>query len=165
MELYFLRHAIAADPDGSKYRSDAERPLTGEGVEKMTRAARGFKKAGIGFDRIVSSPYVRARHTAEITAKELAFQGKIAFSDALKPESDFKSFGKLLQSFEDGEKVLFVGHQPSISTFVSILFTGRPDASIDFKKGALCRVDLDRTDPPGGSLKWFLPSKFAQKLD
>ncbi len=165
MELYFLRHAIAADPDSSKYRLDAERPLTGEGIEKMGRTARGFKKAGITFHRIVSSPYLRARHTAEITAKELDFDGKIAYADALKPEADFKNFSKLLQSFKDDEKVLLVGHQPSIGSFVSCLCAGRPDASIDFKKGALCRVDLYRTDPPAGALKWFMPPKFAQKID
>jgi phosphohistidine phosphatase len=164
MELYFLRHAIAAEPGSAKFRNDSERPLTPEGVEKFEKAAKGIRKAGLTFHRIVSSPYVRARQTAEIVAKEIGFEGKVAFSDAMTPEADFRALAKLVAEFGDAEDVLLVGHQPSIGRFVSQLIAARPDASIDFKKGALCRVELLQKDPAVGVLKGFFSPKFLQKL-
>lgn len=164
MELYFLRHAIAAGLDGAKFKSDSERPLTEEGIDKMEKAAKGMREAGFMFHRIVSSPYVRARQTAEIAAEALGFGGKIIYSDALIPEADFKSLSRLIASFGDAEEVLLVGHQPSIGRFVSQLIVGRPDASIDFKKGALCCVELLQKDPAAGVLKSFFSPKYLQKL-
>jgi phosphohistidine phosphatase len=161
MELHFLRHAIAADP--AKYRDDAERPLTSEGVQKMEKAAKGIA-AEFSFDRVVSSPYVRARQTAEIVMKAAGFEGKLQLSDAMTPDGDFKALARLAATFGDDESVLLVGHQPSISRFVSELVAGRPDASIDFKKGALCRVELLQKDPFSGVLKAFLSPKYLQSM-
>ena len=41
MELYFLRHGVAADA-GPAGTGDAGRPLTKEGVTKMKAEARGL---------------------------------------------------------------------------------------------------------------------------
>ena len=46
-------------------------PLTKEGEEKMLDVARGMKKLEIEFDILLTSPYVRARRTAEIVAQGL----------------------------------------------------------------------------------------------
>lgn len=161
MELHFLRHAIAADP--SKHRDDAARPLTDEGVEKMEKAAKGIR-SGFSFDRVVSSPYVRARQTAEIVMKAVGFEGKLQLSEAMTPDGDFKALARLVSTFGDAESVLLVGHQPSISRFVSQLVAGRPDAAIDFKKGALCRLEVLQKDPLSGVLKAFLPPKCLQEM-
>ena len=39
MELYCLRHGVAADPDAEGFLNDAERALTAEGKRKMRAVA------------------------------------------------------------------------------------------------------------------------------
>src|SRR5688572_18228018 len=124
MELYFLRHAIAAERAEAGVAGDAERPLTTEGIQKMKKAAQGMKKLELRIDSIISSPYIRARHTAELAAAGLEFSKKIIFSDALTPEASFKDFLKLIKSHEPDDRLLLVGHQPTISDFVGELVTG-----------------------------------------
>ena len=69
MELYFLRHGIAADA-GPAGTGDAGRPLTKEGVTKMEAEARGLRRLKVKSDTLLYSPLVRARQTAEIVARE-----------------------------------------------------------------------------------------------
>ncbi|OIO37127.1 MAG: phosphohistidine phosphatase SixA [Candidatus Omnitrophica bacterium CG1_02_46_14] len=161
MELYFLRHALAMEPGTGGFSHDSERPLTPEGVEKMKKTAQGMRSLEITLDHIVASPYVRARQTAEIVAEGLKFNEKIRLSDALTPNADFKSFLKLLNEFTADQKILFVGHRPSIGEFVSRLTVGQSSETVDFKPGGLCRVKIPDVYGPEslGMLKWFLTPK------
>ena len=68
MNLYIIRHAIAVNEGTDGYESDSERPLTDKGRKKMREIAKGLRNLGVEFDLILSSPYVRARETAEILA-------------------------------------------------------------------------------------------------
>lgn len=161
MELYFLRHAIAAEPGTVPVSHDSERPLTEEGIEKMKEAVKGMQRLELSFDAIVSSPYIRASETAEIAAKGLRFKGKIAHSAALIPNAEFKEFFKLIKEFKPENKVLLVGHLPSIGEFISNLISGKNSVSMDYKKGGMCRVDMPGFIAPGvtGQLMWFLTPK------
>ena len=67
MTLYLLRHAIAVDEEDFT-GEDSDRPLTEEGRRKMEKVARGMKNLGVHFDALISSPFVRARETAEIVS-------------------------------------------------------------------------------------------------
>ena len=97
MELYFLRHAIAAEMGTLQVTDDSQRPLIPEGVKKMKKGAEGMVRMGLSFDVILSSPYVRARQTAEIAAEALGHKPKIKFTNALTPEASFKELEKLLK--------------------------------------------------------------------
>ena len=46
--------------------SNVEIDLNDEGVKQAEETAEGFRRAGLKFDRVYSSPYRRALHTAEI---------------------------------------------------------------------------------------------------
>ena len=70
VEVYFLRHGEttwnrAKILQGSIPYTD----LTRRGEQMAEATARGMAAAGIAFDRIYTSPYRRARHTAEIIAR------------------------------------------------------------------------------------------------
>ena len=60
IELYFLRHAHAGDPEAWT-GDDAARPLSDKGEKQAERL--GAFLAGVGFkpDAIISSPKLRAR--------------------------------------------------------------------------------------------------------
>jgi len=157
MELYFLRHGIAADRSHQGVGSDAERPLTEEGIEKLKKSLVGMKRLDVVPDRIVSSPYVRALQTARIVAEGLGFEAKIDVSEALVPEAELEDFWKILARAPAESRWLFVGHEPSISDFIGQLIASGKSARVDMKKGGLARVD---GGPDGGrflgTLEWLL---------
>ena len=69
MEIYFLRHGETAWNREKRIQgSSSWIDLTDEGVRLAEAAGRGMLAQGISFDRIYTSPYRRARHTAEIIA-------------------------------------------------------------------------------------------------
>jgi phosphohistidine phosphatase SixA len=51
MELYLLRHGIAAEK-GANYPIDSERPLTKKGRKELRQVARGMCVLGLKFDLI-----------------------------------------------------------------------------------------------------------------
>src|SRR5690349_2561607 len=118
MELYFLRHAIAADagPDGM---GDAARPLTKEGIAKMQAGARGMRRLGVKPDALLSSPLARARETAAIVARELELEMHLA--DELAPGCDAAQLFALLGEHRAAERVMLVGHEPDFSSLIGAL--------------------------------------------
>ena len=75
MQLYIVRHGIAIEREDPKCPPDPERYLTEEGVEKTKQGAKGLVALGVTGDLFLTSPYVRAAQTAEISA-ELAGAAK-----------------------------------------------------------------------------------------
>jgi phosphohistidine phosphatase SixA len=56
-----------------------------------------------------------------------------------------------------------VGHEPGVGELAARLVGSRHP--IEFKKGAVCRIDLDELPPNGpGDLRWLLPPKILRAL-
>jgi phosphohistidine phosphatase len=162
MNIYFLRHAIAV-PRGTRGVKDENRPLTKEGIRKMKEIAAGMRQLQLKFDRLVTSPLLRARETADIVAD--AFGQEVEIWKSLDPSEDPRQLVAALRKLKD-EDVLLVGHEPHLSQFISVLISGGPDVQIDFKKGGLCKVSSD--DPVYGrcgTLHWLLAPSQLRKLD
>src|SRR5262249_3417512 len=85
MNLYLLRHGLAAELSTAGLSKDSERPLTPKGSRKLKKIAAGMKALELKFDLILSSPYVRARQTAELIAESLHAGKKIEFTATLTP--------------------------------------------------------------------------------
>ena len=90
MNLYIVRHGPAEPRDQYARGSDAQRPLTAAGKHKTSRAAQGLSAAGCRPDRIISSPLVRAKQTAEIIASALGGDISVEFSELLAPGAPTK---------------------------------------------------------------------------
>ena len=144
MNLYLLRHGIAIEPGIAGNKLDSERSLTVKGEGSLREAARAMKELGLSFDLILSSPYLRAKQTAEIIAKNLKWREKPAFSDNLIPAGNPRLLIQQLNQFRpEPESVLIVGHEPYLSRFISRLTTGNTGAAIDLKKGGLCKLESE----------------------
>jgi phosphohistidine phosphatase len=142
MNLHILRHGIAVDPGTPGYETDSERPLIPKGERRLRAAAAAMKKLGLSFDLILSSPFARARQTAEIVAGELKLKKRLEFSDELAPGGNFKALIQKLNGLEPTpENVLLVGHEPCLSRLISLLVSGDADAAIEMKKGGLCKLE------------------------
>jgi len=144
MNLYLLRHGIAVDPSKSGGGRDAERPLLPKGRRRLRQIARAMGALKIRFDLILSSPYVRARQTAEIVAKSLKRRKQLKFSDELIPGGNPKLLIQQLNDLQPGpENVLLVGHEPYLSKLIALLASGNTGMAIDLKKGSLCKLEVE----------------------
>jgi phosphohistidine phosphatase len=159
MELYFLRHGIAADV-GPAGTGDAGRPLTNEGIAKMQAQARGMRRLGLRLDALLSSPLVRARETAAIVARELGLELQLA--GELAPGCDMTLLFALLGEHRAAERVMLVGHEPDFSSLIGALTGG---SQILMKKGGLGRVDIEQLEPGSGTLVWLLPPRVLRKAE
>jgi len=161
MDLYFLRHGIAVDQGTAGYRKDSERPLTDKGEAKTWQTAKALGALEVSFDLVLSSPYVRARQTAEIIAQALKLKKKLQLIDTLKPGGDSRVLVRVLTGLASApESVLLVGHEPDLSQLVSLLVSGDKGMGLVFKKGGLCKVGTDGLKHGQcGALEWLLTPK------
>jgi phosphohistidine phosphatase len=157
MDLYIIRHAIAVDEATSDYE-DSERPLTDKGRKKMRLIAKSLRSLGVEFDLILSSPYVRARETAEILADVFKMRDRIVFSDNLIPLQSPEPLISEINEKHQVESLALVGHEPHLSSLVGQLVSESSKIEITLKKGGVCYLtadDLHHHDHPA-TLEWLL---------
>jgi phosphohistidine phosphatase len=158
MHLYIIRHAIAVDEGSSEYESDAERPLTDKGQKKMRQVAKGLRSLGVEFDLILSSPYTRARQTAEILAAVFKKQQKILLSDNLLPMADPELLIAEINEIHPVDGLAVVGHEPYLSTLVGALIAETSKLDFTLKKGGVCYLSADdlHHHDHRATLEWLL---------
>jgi len=159
MELYFLRHGIAADA-GPAGMGDAGRPLTKEGIAKTRAGARAMHRLGLRLDALLSSPLVRARETAAIVARELGLE--LQLDEKLAPGCDIAQLFALLGEHRAAERVMLVGHEPDFSSLIGALTGG---SHVLMKKGGLARVDIEQLEQSAGALVWLLPPRVLRETE
>ena len=161
MNLYILRHGIATEPNTQGLAKDADRPLTPEGKRKLWQIAEAMAALELGFDLVLSSPYVRARQTAEIIVEALKARKRLEFSDSLTPGGSTKKLVDLLNHLQPPpESVLLVGHEPYLSGLISLLVSGDASLAVVMKKGGLCKLSTDSlTHGRCAALEWLLTPK------
>ena len=60
-------------------------------------------------------------------------------------------------------RIALVGHEPGIGELAARLIGSRHP--IEFKKGAICRIDVEEVPPSGpGALRWLLTPKILLAL-
>jgi phosphohistidine phosphatase SixA len=60
-------------------------------------------------------------------------------------------------------RIGLVGHEPNIGVLTARLIGAR--TPIEFKKGAIARIDFDVFPPKGsGQLQWFVTPKMLRKI-
>src|SRR5262249_28287024 len=152
-----------AEERGERWPDDTKRPLTADGMAKMKKAARGLAKLGVAVDIILSSPLVRARQTAEILAAGLDTTPPIVNIDSLAPAAAYVTLVADLEKHARKTRIALVGHERGIGELAARLIGSRHP--IEFKKGAVCRIDVDEIPPTGpADLRWLVPSKVLRSI-
>ena len=142
MNLFLLRHGLAAERNIPGFQRDSDRPLTPEGRKKTAGLAAGLKHLHLSFDLIITSPYVRARQTAEVVAQILKLRKQVELSKDLTPGSSPRPLIEQLRSGRPMDDVLLVGHEPDLSRLISVLVTGKHGLALELKKGGLCKLEI-----------------------
>jgi len=161
MTVYFLRHASAGKSYANAKR-DERRPLDENGILQARYIGRLLSNLEIQLDQIISSPLKRAMQTASLAANELAFETGIQIDAALRPESEYEQFQDLLARYSKYEAIMIVGHNPSMSEFLSKAISANSGAAhVDFKKGAVAKVEMTGRN---GTLEWLITPKIARTI-
>jgi phosphohistidine phosphatase len=159
MQVYLLRHGIAEENRAGK--SDADRELTAEGRRKLRETVRNVAGAEAKPSLILTSPLLRAVQTAEIAKSALRSKATLLRTKALLPSANPEQVWDEIRVHKDEPELMLVGHDPLFTSLAGYLL-GFPGLNIDFKKGAILRVDFESFGPkPRGILRWFLVAKLA----
>ena len=161
-EIYLIRHGLAEER-GNSWPDDAKRPLTDEGISRMRKSVRGLSRLGVTLDVVLTSPLVRARQTAEIVAAGLSPRPSLISAESLAPDGSFAAVVADLEKHVRKGRIALVGHEPGIGELAARLIGSRH--AIEFKKGAVCRIDLATIPPSGpGDLRWLLTPKIMRAI-
>ncbi|MDY7219601.1 phosphohistidine phosphatase SixA [Denitrificimonas sp. JX-1] len=136
MKLWLLRHG-AAEPYQIK---DSERKLTEQGRAQVVQAADFLRD--VHFDRVLCSPYVRARQTAELLSSTLQCLGVIEIVPWLTPEEDVREVVRKLDSYPVGN-LLIVAHQPLLGLLASWLMHGECQYGLSMDTASVACLEGD----------------------
>jgi len=124
--LLIIRHAKSSwDPVGAP---DIDRPLNDRGKRDAPAMARRLIRARISIDRFISSPARRARHTAELFAREFGVKEKniVIVTDLYHALPHI--FQQIVAGLDDkDDTVALFSHNPGITSFVNTLGAARLD--------------------------------------
>jgi phosphohistidine phosphatase len=118
--------------------------LTRAGESKMFEIARGLRNLGLAFDLVLTSPYIRAFRTAEILGE--VFESKKVFETKnLVPGADPEAvIDEINGNFSALKEIVMVGHEPFMSSLISVLLCGNKNMAIDLRKGGCCQLTVER---------------------
>lgn len=163
MILWLMRHGIAIDREDPGCPDEADRFLTEEGQMRTRDAALGLAALELKPDRVLTSPYTRARQTAELAAAALSFPvEKIEESPHFLPSALAARTVALLAE-APVETVLACGHAPHLDELVAWL-VGAPRPVTRLKKAGLAVVELASMSRAGGELAALYTPKVLRRL-
>lgn len=166
MKIYLIRHGIAYEPGAPGYEDDTQRPLTDKGQDKVNKVAHSLQDLNVKPDMILSSPYLRARQTAEIIAKVLKFKkDKLEFSELLLSTGQAEPIISAIIEKYMVEEFVLIGHEPCLGLLVSLLTAGDLDLAINLKYGSVCCLSADdfRIERRA-TLEWLLTPKISTNI-
>ena len=151
MILYFLRHGKAAPAaDGD----DAARELTPEGEEDLRAAAVLWRRLNLRPDIVLSSPLPRAMRTAQLFCEGVGLRDGPVGEPTLAPGAGWDDMARAIAAHPDARRVMFVGHEPDLSTAVAGLSGA---SSVRIRAGGVACVEFYGVPEPGvGEIAWLL---------
>jgi len=130
MKLYLLRHGHSPTAHEAGVPTDAERPLSDQGIESLKSTFDELRRNGAHPALIIHSSLKRARQTAQEAQKSFGLSGDLKECPCLSEQSSPEQlFEALLPELIKAGEVLAIGHQPQLGEVTSWL-TGRDAGTI-----------------------------------
>ena len=165
MQLILLRHGIAEELVhlliSGQGRTDADRQLTPEGQVHMQKIAKEMQGFVSSLDLIVSSPYLRAKQTAQIVADHYP-KVPLLETESLTPDYDGQEFMAWMKEHARGlDCVLAVGHEPNLCQLGSWLMGSDRSDALQFDRGGMACLQFEsqRLEERHAELKWLVQPK------
>jgi phosphohistidine phosphatase len=162
MKLIFIRHGLAEGHFSQDQGADFDRELTDEGIKKLHKTFKQFKKAEEKIDVIFSSPLARAIQSAEIFWEyhqdaDLELMGDLDILDDPRHLVEYISFLPADGSYA------FVGHDPHLTTVIATLLALHPEHDfMTIKKGGICVLEGKMWE--GFTLELLISPKFLKEI-
>jgi phosphohistidine phosphatase len=164
MRVVLFRHGPAGEADPQLWPNDALRPLSPRGEERTMKAALGVAELEPRIVRIISSPLLRSRASAQALHDALALESRVTLCDGLAPGGSAIQLLDALPDVREDEAVALVGHEPDLGKLAGTLLFGAP-AHLAIKKAGACAIEFDgRARAGGGRLLWFLPPRVLRRV-
>jgi phosphohistidine phosphatase len=156
MQLLIIRHADAGEHDPARWPDDSKRPISPKGRKRHRKVAKRLRRRDLIPDLLLSSPWLRAWETAEITAAGTGSPAPMA-CEALAASPDLERLAAAIGKQGPDAVVALVGHEPWTGELASMLLTGDPHGmAIDFAKSAVLGLELDTLEAGSAALSFFL---------
>lgn len=163
MDLLIIRHAIAFERDRNRWREDADRPLSPAGVRRARKAAAGLKELTRRPQRLLTSPLVRARQTAQILTHSAGWP-EAEECPQLSPGEPALAVLALLAKGR-GKLTAVVGHQPGLGHLLAACLLGGGSLPVEMKKNAVACVSFEGAPRAGhAALKWLATPRMLRAL-
>lgn len=140
MKVYLAQHGRCTTEE-----ENAQKPLTEEGRKECEIVGGALARAGAEVRKIVHSPKLRARQSAEIFAKKLNVEN-VQEIEGVKALDDPAI---IAQKIEDG--MMIVGHLPHLSKLCALL-TGSNE-NVRFSYGGVLCLEKEEGEL---KIKWFV---------
>lgn len=160
MQVLIMRHGDAV----YEAASDAERPLTDQGRDESSLMARWLSRKVADIDRVLVSPYLRARQTLDTLQEYLVLPDGYEVLPELTPGGDAGLVCCYLQVLanEGLNRVLVISHLPLVGYLVTDLCPHEQPSM--FAASAVAGVDLDAVNG-SGKLCWQVgPTQLLPKV-
>lgn len=154
MRIFLLRHGDAAGLGTESAQSDDERPLTDTGRTLLANACSRYAPHLGTVDKVIASPFLRARQSAEELAQATGFDGTVEGNELLTPGARPTALLDELQAeaWSEVGTVALVGHEPHLGNLLGLLLTGSEQVSIPLQKGMLVGVQVSEPQTMLGRL-------------
>lgn len=165
LRLLVMRHGKSDWDAGAA--GDIDRPLASRGIRAARLMGRILSDGRVIPDRVLTSPAVRARRTAELAVETGGWPVAPVLEERLYTAGVDGVLAVLHETPEPPPTTqLVVGHQPWCAELVALLVGG---AAVRFPTAAVALVELDadgwdRVRPGRGELRWLLPPKLVARL-
>lgn len=163
MDLYLIRHAQALALGERGITEDDGRPLSDDGEIQARQLGTTFVKRGFRLERVLTSPLLRARRTAELMLENWpAPAPELQELEELRPGVKPRRLARALRDLRC-DHIALVGHQPDLGKLAG-WFLGAKKVGIPLAKGGVAHISWESELRKGGaSLVWLITPQWYEE--
>lgn len=150
MLVYLLRHAVAENSAAT----DSARDLTAHGLAQASSITEKFRQYSPAMDRVLCSPYSRARQTAD-AVMTLFPDIALTTDDSITPDGDVYAVLDAIEGYQV-QHLLIVSHNPFLSNLLSVMVDGTMESHRYVDNATLHCISMDIAAPGCGEIVYTL---------
>lgn len=163
-DIVLIRHAIALPRDSKRWRDDRERPLDPQALPRARKTARGLKRLADPPGRVLTSPLLRTRQTAQLLTQQAGWPAAVECPQ-LAPGEAPRAVLALLRAEQEASLIALVGHEPGLGELISFALLGQvKPGAFQMKRFAAARVSFPQAPRAGqGQLLWLVAPRLLRR--